>query len=371
MSRGRRPRVALVMGKCATGGIKSYILGVLGRLPPGAFDVEVIAYEGFEAVDAEPFRELGASVASVAPASRPLAFASSLAAELRRGGFDVCHGLLNTLNPLAMVAARMAGVPVRIAENLSTGHPGEAKSAVKALLKPIAALGATDLAANSRLAAEWLYGRRSGEAEIVMNPVDLDYYRPDPAERARVRSGLGLGDGFTVGWIGRYAPQKNPVFLPDVLAALLEREPGARMLAVGYGPLETRVRERAEALGVSSRLLMLPATEDIRPLYRAMDVFVLPSLYEGLPVVAVEAQACGLPCVLSSEVTREAAAGEGVPFVGLRDGAAAWADALLALRGLAPLDNRAALEAAGFSAEGSARRLADLWGRCLAREGVS
>lgn len=367
----RKTRVAFVMGSLSVGGTRSYLLGLLRNLPRGRFDITVMAFDGFPESDAELLGGLGVALAATPGPGNPIRYVGRTSSLLREGGFDVCHGLLNTLNPLAMAAARRAGVPVRIAENLSTGHLGEAKSAVKALLKPFAALGATDLAANSRLAAEWLYGRRAGEAEIVMNPVDLGYYRPDSAERARVRSELGLGDGFTVGWIGRYAPQKNPVFLPDVLAALLEREPGARMLAVGYGPLEARVRERADALGVSPRLLMLPATEDIRPLYRAMDAFVLPSLYEGLPVVAVEAQACGLPCVLSSEVTREAAAGEGVWFVGLSEGAAAWADALLALRGLAPLDKRAVLEAAGFSAEGSARRLAALWERCLAREGVS
>lgn len=366
----RRVRVAFVMGSLSVGGTRSYLLGLLRNLPRERFEITVMAYEGFPESDSELLSGLGAALSATVGPGNPIRYVSDISSLLRKGGFDVCHGLLNTLNPLAMVAARRAGVPVRIAENLSTGHPGEAKSAVKALLRPIAALGATGLAANSQLAAEWLYGRRAGEAEIVMNPVDLDYYRPDPAERARVRSGLGLGGDFTVGWIGRYVPQKNPAFLPDVLAALLDREPGARMLAVGYGPLEARVRERAEALGVSSHLLMIPATEDIRRFYRAMDAFVLPSLYEGLPVVAVEAQACGLPCVLSSEVTREAAGGEGVSFVGLRDGAAAWADALLSLRGLAPLDNRAALEAAGFSAEGSARRVAALWGRCLAREGV-
>lgn len=362
-------RVALVMGKCATGGIKSYILGLLKGIPRKRFELVVFAYSGFSDEDTVAFLDAGVSVLPVPSASSPVAFVSSLSRALAVGEFDICHGLLNTLNPLAMVAAKIAGVPVRVAENLSTGHPREAKSAVKEILKPVSTLGATDLAANSQLAAEWLYGERADDVEIVLNPVDLGYYRPDERERARIRADLGLEGRFVVGWIGRYAPQKNPTALPGILAALLEREPSSELIAIGYGPLEGRVGQLAEDLGVAEHLMMLSATEDIRPLYRAMDAFVLPSLYEGLPVVAIEAQACGLPCVLSAEITREASAGCGISFVGLDEPQSVWADALLSHRGEAPLDNRAALEKAGFSTEVSAGRLVSLWEKALEREG--
>ena len=257
---------------------------------------------------------------------------------------------------------------MRIAENLSTGHRGEAKSLVKALLKPFACTGATDIAANSRLAAEWLYGKRAERCRIIRNPVDIAFFQNDPGERFEVRSRLGLGGSFVVGWIGRCVPQKNPLFLADILSALVARDPDVCMVVVGYGPLEGRLKDRIVALGLSESFVALGETEDIRPLYRAMDCFVLPSLYEGLPMVSVEAQAAGLPCVLSSEITREAAVGEGVAFVGLDRAANEWADTLLSFKGVGRLDNRLALHACGFDAAVSAADLDAFWRGLLRRE---
>ena len=367
MSRGIR--LAFVMGDCIPGGVRSYAFRYARELSGLGYGVDLLCYEGAARGDRGFFRGLGGRLLEYPRPSRPLACLGRLTRLFAEGRYDVAHGLLNTLNPVAMVAAERAGVPVRVAENLSTAHPSERKSGVKLALKPFARVGATHIAANSVLAAEWLYGTSASRCAIIKNPIDLGRYAPDADEREAVRAELGISGGFAVGWVGRYAPQKNPAFLPELAAALRELEPSARVLMVGSGPLEGEVRERIRELGVRDAVIETGSTEDLPRLYRAMDAFALPSLYEGLPVVGIEAQATGLPCLFSDEVTREAAVNPNVGFLPLDAPVSEWARTLLGMRGgLHP--DQGLLERAGYGAEAAARKLDEFYRDALERTGV-
>ena len=365
----RRIKLAFVMGDCIPGGVRSYAFRYARELSGLGYGVDLLCYEGAARRDRELFRGLGGRLLEYPRPSRPLACLGRLTRLFAEGRYDVAHGLLNTLNPVAMVAAGRAGVPVRIAENLSTAHPSERKSLAKAALKPFAKVGATRLAANSVLAAEWLYGRAAARCAVIKNPIDLGRYAPDAAERGATRAELGISGCFAVGWVGRYVPQKNPAFLPELAAALRELEPSARVLMIGSGPLEGEVRGRIRELGVRDAVIETGPTEDLPRLYRAMDAFALPSLYEGLPVVAVEAQAAGLPCLLSSEVTSEAAVNPNVGFLPLDAPVSEWASTLLGMRGdLHP--DQGLLGRAGYGTEAAARELDGFYRDALERAGV-
>ena len=166
----------------------------------------------------------------------------------------------------------------------------------------------------SRAAGDFLFGR--GGYEELPNAIDVETYRFKEPVRTDVRARLGLDDAPVVGHVGRFSEQKNHRFLIDVYTELARLRPGTRLILVGDGPLRPGIEEIVAERGLADRVLFLGDRKDVAALYQAMDMFLLPSLYEGLPMVGVEAQCAGLPLVCSKEVTDEVAIGEAtfLPF---------------------------------------------------------
>ena len=166
----------------------------------------------------------------------------------------------------------------------------------------------------SRAAGDFLFGR-CGYEELP-NAIDVETYRFKEPVRMDVRAQLGLDDVPVVGHVGRFSDQKNHRFLIDVYTELARLRPEARLMLVGDGPLRPGIEEIVAERGLADRVLFLGDRKDVAALYQAMDMFLLPSLYEGLPMVGVEAQCAGLPLVCSKEVTDEVAIGEAtfLPF---------------------------------------------------------
>ena len=185
----------------------------------------------------------------------------------------------------------------------------------------------TDRFACSRKAGEMLFG--ASPFTVLPNGVDTGAFaRHDPEARARLREHLGVAeDEILLGHVGRFSAQKNHAGLLRIFAAALQRRPNARLLLLGQGPLEAETRALAQELGVADRVIFAGVRTNVQVFYHAMDAFLLPSLFEGLPVVLVEAQAAGLPCFVSDTIDRGAAFADGVHFLPLGD-TDAWAAAL-------------------------------------------
>ena len=174
----------------------------------------------------------------------------------------------------------------------------------------------------SRAAGDFLFGR--GRYEELPNAIDVETYRFKEPVRTDVRARLGLGDAPVVGHVGRFSEEKNHRFLLDVFGELLRLKPGARLVLIGDGSLRPGIEERAADRGLADYVLFLGDRKDVPALYQAMDVLVLPSLFEGLPMVGVEAQCAGLPMVCSDRVPDEVAIGD-CEFLSLEKPARQWA----------------------------------------------
>lgn len=185
----------------------------------------------------------------------------------------------------------------------------------------------------SREAAEWMFGKKVVQNhawEKVFNSVDLAKYRFDPAARLKHRKVLGLKpDELLVGSIGRLSYAKNYEFLIDVMAELVRSEPKARLLLIGEGGFRTMLEEKANALGVRDHIIFAGSRSDANELLSAMDVFALPSRFEGLPLVLIEAQAAQLPCVVSDRVTRECKLTDLMVYLNT-DNKALWVNTIIA-----------------------------------------
>lgn len=261
--------------------------------------------------------------------------------------YRVVHVHQDCLSSVILKAAEKNGVPVRIAHSHTANQDKNLKYPVKLWYRRSIPRYATGLFACGKDAGDWMF--RGAPYWVINNAIDAAAYAYDPAKRAAVRRQLGLTDELAVGHVGRFSPQKNHAFLLDIFAALCKKQPKAVLLLVGGGDEVPKMRQKAQTLGIAGRVRFLGVRSDVAGLMQAMDVFAFPSLYEGLPVTMVEAQASGLPCLISDNVSPECILTDGlVDSMSLSAAPEAWADKLLEKRDTPRIDRRAEIAAHGF-----------------------
>ncbi len=326
---GEPIRVAHVMGKMVGGGLEAVVMNYYRHIDRSKVQFDFIVDEDSTLVPREEIESLGGRVFTVPPYQRVVSYQRALTKLFREQGWRIVHSHENALSVFPLRAAKRAGVPVRIAHSHSTSGKGEpARNAMKWVLRHFSNVYPTHRMACSRHAGEWLFGR-DADFEVLYNAFEVPRFRFDPAARAEVRAELGIRDGeLAVGHIGRFVPQKNQLFLLDVFAEVLREGTDAVLVLAGDGPQRPEVEAKAGDLGIAERVRFLGQRGDANRLYQAFDVFCLPSLYEGLGIVAVEAQAAGLPCVLSTEVPKDVALTDQCSFLNLEEPVYVWAKAL-------------------------------------------
>lgn len=295
----------------------------------------------------------------------------SLASFLREHGpYAAVHSHILFANGAVMVAARKAGVPVRVAHSHSTSgtvNPGLTRRFYHAASRVAIQWGATTLVACGEEAGHYLFGSRQRDQVIVIpNAVDTHRYCPvTPPERGRLRRELGLReDGLVLAAVARLELVKNHEFLVELASELQTRGVEFEMLFVGTGSLKEYLEHEIDARGLGRSVRMLGLRTDVERVLQSADALLMPSHFEGLPVVLVESQAVGLPCLVSDRVTQEADLGLGLLRYLPIDEPGYWADVLEA--GFPPRPTAAEIaegfEASGYSAQQALARLLPLYG---------
>lgn len=363
-------RVAQVLNRMDSGGIEAVVMNYYRHIDHDQVQFDFYFAEDSTFPQREELERLGAGIYPVPAYSRPLAYHRALYAAFKERGYRVVHAHLSTMSLFALFPAWRAGVPVRICHNHSTAHWGEGKKTLlKYLLRPLNKLFATEWFACGEKAGRWMYGDRAfekGKVYVMPNAIDTEKFAFDPAARARLRQELGIPpEALVVGHVGRFTYAKNHEFLLQVFALLKQRRPGCKLLLVGEGELEQQVKNKAAELGLQSDVIFTGARRDVAKLYSTMDVFCLPSFYEGLPVVALEAQANGLRCVLSDRVPAETdMTGENI-FLDLHDQLQKWAKELLAQQNMSHRDKGEQGQEALFDIFQNAEKLMKYYFQCL------
>lgn len=270
----------------------------------------------------------------------------------------------NALRAVHLLMARLAGVKVRVvhSHNTSMQTTSRLSRMIARVLKYLFPLSATHFFACSDLAAQWLFPPsvwKKGNYALAKNGVDLDAFRFNPEVRERVRSQLGVaGDQLLLGHVGRFMPQKNHGFLLEIFAEAARRRGDVRLALIGEGPLQEEMRQKAAQLGIADKVIFTGGVSNIGDYYQAMDAFIMPSLFEGLPVTGVEAQASGLPCLFSDTITPELAITDLARYLPIDAGVSPWADAICALDSSAPRkDVEAQIIQSGYSLKDTAAQL--------------
>lgn len=276
--------------------------------------------------------------------------------------YKIVHSHMSELGYFAFREAEQQGVLVRICHAHNAPHGFDAKMIVRTYFKKRMMPHLTHLFMCGEESGKWLYGEKNKSRFIMLNnAVDAASYTYDLSKREELRRQLGLADELVIGHVGRFNPQKNHPFLLDIFAALLKKEPNAVLLLVGGGEDMAKIQTKAHALGIAEHVRFLGVRSDVADLMQAMDVFVFPSLYEGLGIVLIEAQAAGLPCVVSDTIPREAYLTDLVTAEKLSSSVETWAEKILAKRAIPRIDRQAEIAAHGFDITTEAVKLQEFY----------
>lgn len=275
--------------------------------------------------------------------------------------YRIIHSHLDSCANIHLRIAKKHGL-----KTIAHAHTISEGSGVRAAAKKFLKIGFNSCCdykfACSKTAAEWLYGKQADKSRIINNAIDVKKFAYNSQTACRVKKGLGIAENtFVVGHVGRIDPPKNHSFLVEIFAEICKINSNSVLLLVGFGELENEIHQKVKNLGIESNVKFLGVREDVSSLLQAMDVFVFPSLFEGFPVTLVEAQAAGLPCIISSAITGEVCFTSLVKQISLESSAQMWAKEVLSFKGTQKKDTTEAIRAAGYDISSVAKELEEFY----------
>lgn len=278
--------------------------------------------------------------------------------------YHAIHWCGNSLSSMASIYyAWKYNVPIRIVHAHNSSASGLHNRMLHRLFRHFVSCITTHHLACSSAAAKWFFGDAK-DTIILKNGIDLDKYTYNETVRTTTRKQLGfLEDTLVIGHIGRFCTEKNHTFLLQIFSRLLKIHPNAILMSVGKGELEQEIKELAEKLSISSNVMFLGERSDVPNLLNAIDCFVLPSTFEGQPFVLIEAQAAGLPCIVSDVVNKDIAISPNVFFLSLNHDSMIWARKIREISVHFARTNTAQyIKEAGYSVKDTINQLASIYG---------
>lgn len=303
--------VAQIMGKWVGGGVESVIMNYYRHIDRNKIQFDFICDEDSTNIPYDEIENLGGHVILCPPYQKLAKYLRFLKQLFREKKYRIVHSNINTLSVFPLYAAKKAGVPVRIAHSHSTSNPCEwKKNLIKNALRPFSKVWATDYFACTKHAGEYQFGKKAveqGKVKIITNAIDIEKFKFDPEARKRLRKEFGFkDDDYVIGNFGRMVSVKNQLFLIDAFAEFKKKNPNAKLLIVGEGDLLDKLEEKIASYGLTEDVRIEGFRKDLNKCYSALELFAFPSIYEGLGMVAVEAQVNGLNVLASKFVPDEA-----------------------------------------------------------------
>ena len=353
-------RVLQIVGRMDRGGIENFVMNIYRNIDREKVQFDFLCHYGREAAFNDEIRAMGGRIYEM-PAIRDethvyywklFAYIGALNKFFKEHKeYKIIHGQMTNTASIYMPIAKRHGVTTRIAHSHNShGKVGMLGVVTDILKKPVFRY-ATDLFACSEAAAKYFYPEsyiKAGKVKIVPNAVDAGRFRFNPEKRKQMRAEFGVGDKLVIGCVGRFRTEKNQAFLLNVLKEALKTEPTTVLLFAGDGPLEDTCKQKADEMGIADKCIFLGMRSDIPDVMQAMDVLAMPSLFEGLPVTGIEAQAGGSPIIASSGIPDEMNAIDMVEFVSLDTGEKVWAEKLIAKAKQEKVDTIEKIKAAGY-----------------------
>lgn len=305
----KRPiRVLQIIGIFNKGGVESVVLNYYRHINRDKIQFGFVVHDN-TTVDVSALVEpLGGRVYKVPAYNKNIwGFMKGVYNIVKHHNYKIIHSHMTTLSVFSLGPAWLAGAKIRILHAHNTTVSSEYfRNIIKLMLRPFSIAVANHYFACSQLVAQWMYGDIFRKIIIINNAVDLKKFAFNRIRRNILRRELGLENSFVIGHVGRFVYQKNHEYLIHLLAFIMRTMSDVKLVLIGDGPLRERILNLIHTLNMDDRVLYLGVRHDVDDLYNIFDVVYLPSWYEGLAVVSVEAQANGLPILMSKYVTEEA-----------------------------------------------------------------
>lgn len=333
-------------GKLDTGGAETFIVNMFEQLNRDLFQVDFCSYEEKEYFYSRRILQDGGGIIPLQKRESKVLIIRlierwiNLYKVIKNGKYDIFHCNCDfSFKCIEMFIAKLAGVKVRICHShnsaIDTNNlKGRIQYKIHCMMRPILRKYSTSLMACSVESAKWLYGENIdlNKVLLVNNGIDSSYFDFDRETREKIRNELNFGDSHIIGNVGRFSKIKNQKFIIEIINYCHQNNLDVKACLIGDGVELESVKDEVERLGLSQNVVFIGLTDKVRDYMMAFDSYVMPSLYEGLPVSGIEAQATGLHCVVSSTVDKALDLTGNVSFIDLDKGVKKWVDTILSIK---------------------------------------
>lgn len=323
-----------IMGSADIGGMSAVVLNYYSHIDRNRFHFDIALNTAKTGFDGERLKELGAEFYFLPLKSHGLKkYCHALYRLLVDKHYDVVHVHENYTSYVALLVAKKAGVSHRIA------HAHTASMPYRSIINEIRMMTgrllnryfATALIACGQMAGVHVFGKmamNASKAYVLPNAVDTEVFKYKEDARSTIRKQWNAENDFVIGMVGRICSEKNNLFAIKIFAEYARKNPGCKLIVAGDGDDREEMEKEAKRWNINEKVFFLGRRNDVADIYQGLDALIMPSLYEGFPVAAVEAMASGLPVLLSDKITKELSFGKNVHYLGIND-TKQWVDCLL------------------------------------------
>lgn len=323
----QKTRVLHVAGNMNIGGAETFVMNVYRKIINDNIQFDFVIH-GKEGKYIPEIRKLGGNIYHISDRKKNIFLNLYQYYKLFKNHKEYNTIHIHTNSSIVfptLIIAWLCRIKVRICHSHSTSTK---RKKLHIIFRPMLRLFANQYFACSNSAGEWLYGKKTitkGKVRIINNGIDSGRFQYDPLIRKDLRKELGITEKFVVGHIGNFRTPKNHSFLIDIFNKLQQRNEKAILVLVGGGELIDDIKEKVRCLGLQDKVLFLGVRKDVNVMLQIFDVLVFPSIFEGLPVTLIEAQATGLKCLVSDRITEEVKITDLVEFLSIEEDPEEWA----------------------------------------------
>lgn len=351
-------RVLHVVTYMGRGGLETMLMNYYRHIDRSKIQFDFLVHRDFEADYDREILSMGGKINHV---SRLVPWSRKYRKELKKfflkhPEYKIIHVHQDCLSSVALQCAEECGIAVRIAHSHNSNQNKNIKYLIKRYYMKQIPKFATDYFACGNEAGDWMFSGHS--YRILRNAIDVSSYAYSIERAVTIRERLHVQQNLVIGHVGRFDVQKNHIFLLDIFNECVKIVQNAKLLLVGDGEGKAQIQEKVKALGLEDKVIFTGVRSDVSDLLQAMDVFVFPSLYEGVPVTMIEAQAAGLPCVISDNVPKDCIiTSDLVTSMSLLDKPRDWAKHIIEQSQMQRNNHLNEIQAAGYDVVMAARKL--------------
>lgn len=329
-------RVLHVVTTMDIGGLETFIMNIYRKIDRDKVQFDFLKHRKEESFFDEEIRRMGGRIFDVSPIN-PLNHGKYLKElELffyQHPEYDIIHSHINANSMYVLRAAKEAGINTRIAHSHNTfQNTFSLKSPLVSYAKTKIKKYTTHNFACGIEAGKWLYGEKAikkSNFKVINNSISTEEFKFNDKIREMIRAKYGLKDNFVVGHIGSFSDQKNHDFIIDIFYEIQKIQGKSKLLLIGDGELMGKIRSKVKKLDLAEKVIFTGVQSNANELLQGMDVYLMPSKYEGLPVTMVEAQTSGIHSVISDTITKEVKITELVDYMPLTESPSVWAKTIL------------------------------------------